>query len=267
MARSLIGMIEAGFWGAAGGAALVVGAFIALRASLSARTVGLIMGFGAGVLISAVAYELIIEAIELAAGTGATAVGLAVGALTFFAGDTLITRRGQARRSAVVNHFSESPPPETSSVAAAATEGGQAIALGAILDGIPESIVVGASLLGGAGVSIALVAAVFISNVPESIAATDDLMRGGMPPGRIIRMWVILTAIFGLSAALGYLIIGALPGTVQAFVEAFAGGALLTMLADSMIPEAYERARLWAGLCLVLGFALALGLAALESQT
>jgi ZIP family zinc transporter len=258
-------MIEAGFWGAVGGAALVIGAVIALRASLSTRTVGLIMGFGAGVLISAVAYELIIEAIRLAAGTGATAVGMAVGALTFFIGDTLITRRGLARRNMAVDRSSESPPrTETSSSAAA--EGGQAIVLGAILDGIPESIVIGASLLGGAGVSVSMVAAVFISNVPESIAATDDLVRGGTPPGRIIRLWVILTAVFGLSAALGYVLVGALPATVQAFVEAFAGGALLTMLADSMIPEAYERARLLAGLCLVLGFALALGLAALQSQ-
>jgi ZIP family zinc transporter len=221
------------------------------------------MGFGAGVLIGAVAYELIIEAIELAAGSGATAVGLAVGALTFFAGDTLIMRRGVAPRTGV-DRPSRSPlGTEPGSVATA--EAGQAIVLGAILDGIPESIVIGASLLGGAAVSVALVAAVFISNVPESIAATDDLVRGGTPAGRIIRMWVILTAVFGLSSALGYLIIGVLPTTVQAFVEGFAGGALLTMLADSMIPEAYERARLWAGLCLVLGFAVALGLVALES--
>jgi ZIP family zinc transporter len=254
-------MIEAGFWGAVGGVALVIGALIALRASLSSRTVGLIMGFGSGVLISAVAYELIIEAIQLAAGTGATALGLAAGAVTFFVGDTLITRRGPAGLAVADDQSSQLPTSESGSVAAAA--GGQAIVLGAILDGIPESIVIGTSLLSGFGVSVAMVAAVFISNVPESIAATDDLVRGGTPAGRIIRMWLILTGVFGLSAALGYLIIGALPGTVQAFVEAFAGGALLTMLADSMIPEAYERARLWAGLCLVLGFALALGLAAL----
>jgi ZIP family zinc transporter len=215
------------------------------------------MGFGAGVLISAVAYELIVEALELAGGTGATAVGLAVGAMTFFAGDTLIERRG--RHAAVLDPSTESTPRNS-------VESGQAIVLGAILDGIPESIVIGASLLGSAGVSVAMVAAVFISNVPESIAATDDLVRGGTPGGRILRMWIILTAVFGFAAALGYLIIGALPGTVQAFVEAFAGGALLTMLGDSMIPEAYERARLWAGLCLVLGFALALGLVAIQAQ-
>jgi ZIP family zinc transporter len=180
-------MIEAGFWGAVGGVALLIGALIALRASLSSRTVGLIMSFGAGVLISAVTYELIVEAIKLAAGTGVTAVGLAAGALTFFVGDTLIMRRGIARRP-VVDPSVESPPgTEPGSVAGA--EGGQAIVPGAILDGIPQSIVIGASLLGGTMVSVALVAAVFISNVPESIAATDDLVRGGTPAGRIIRMW------------------------------------------------------------------------------
>src|SRR5207245_2267493 len=104
--------------------------------------------------------------------------------LTFFAGDTLIARRGLRRRKSAAGVSAAADTSE----ADAKAESGQAIVLGATLDGIPESIVIGASLLGGGGVSVAMLAAVFVSNVPESIAATDDLVRGGTPPPRIIRM-------------------------------------------------------------------------------
>jgi ZIP family zinc transporter len=169
--------------------------------------------------------------------------------LTFFVGDAWIERR--SRRS------SDARSSEGAS--------GQEIMLGTILDGIPESIVIGTSLLGGAGVSTAMVAAVFISNLPESIAASDGLARGGMPATRILGMWLVLSLVCAVASALGYGIVGALPIGIAAFVQAFAAGALLTLLGDSMIPEAYVRARQWAGLWLVLGFAVAFGLTALEA--
>src|SRR5262249_1732929 len=143
--------------------------------------------------------------------------------------------------------------------------GGRDIVLGAILDGIPESIVIGTSLLGGGTVNVAMVAAVFISNLPESIAASDGLARSGTPAARLFGLWLALCLVCAVAAALGYGIVGALPAGVGAFVQAFAAGALLTMLGDSMIPEAYARARHWAGLCLVLGFAVSFGLTALEA--
>jgi ZIP family zinc transporter len=142
---------------------------------------------------------------------------------------------------------------------------GGAIALGTVLDGIPESIVIGISLLDGTGVSAAMVAAVVLSNLPEAIAATDGLARAGTPRGRILGLWVALALVSAAAAALGYAVVGRLPGAVAAFVQAFAGGALLTMLGDTMIPEAYAQARRVAGLLLVLGFALAFALSALEA--
>jgi zinc transporter, ZIP family len=252
-------VLEAAFWGLVGGIALVIGAVFALVKAPSSRVVGLIMAFGAGVLISAVAYELVAKAFVAAARSGAVALGLAAGAVTYFVGDILIARGANMRRN------SAGAAQNVAAAGASAAEGGQALALGALLDGIPESIVIGTSMLSGSGVSVAMVVAVFVSNLPEAIAATDDLVRSEVPGQRIVGMWMVLALIFAVAAALGFSVVGALPAEVQAFIQAFAAGALLTMLGNTMIPEGYERARHWAGLCLVLGFALAFGLAAVEA--
>jgi zinc transporter, ZIP family len=208
------------------------------------------MAFGAGVLISAVAYELVTEAYITAAGAGGLALGLAGGALTYFAGDAAIERFGSAQ----------------SNPTAGAHEGVSALAivLGIILDGVPESIVLGLTVLGGGGVSIAFLAAVFLSNMPESIAATTGLKAGGWKPDRIMGLWLLVVLVAGIAAALGYVCLdGASPRTI-AFVNAFAAGAILTMLADTLMPEAFEHGGKPVGLLTTLGFAMAFGLTVLN---
>src|SRR3954469_9163921 len=244
-------MLEAAFWGAVGGIALVIGALITFRFTLKERTIGLIMAFGAGVLISAVAYELVGEAAKAAGGSGAVGLGLAAGALTFFAGDSFISSRGGGERK--------------DAGGAGASGNGLAILLGTVLDGIPESIVIGVSLVGGQGVSVPMVAAVFLSNLPEAVASTSGLLQGDMSRARIMGFWGALAGVCAISAALGFAVVSALPAGVTAFVEAFAGGALLTMLGDTMIPDGYEAAGRVAGIVLVLGFALSFGLTVLEA--
>jgi len=248
-------MLEAAFWGLFGGLALVAGALLTYAVTPQPRTVGLVMAFGAGVLLSAVAYELVGEAFRTAGGHGVVALGTAAGALTFYAGVVRLARRAAGRKD-----------PGGAPAAGGAGEGAGAIALGAVLDGIPESIVVGVSLLSGE-VSLAMVAAVFVSNLPEAIAATDGLRRSGTHRARVLALWVGLALVCAAAAALGYGVVGALPGAVAAFVQSFAAGALLTMLGDSMIPEAYDQAGRVTGLLLVLGFAVSFGLTALEVLT
>lgn len=233
-------------WGFVAGASLLLGAFVALRVRPTQRANGLIMAFGAGVLISAVAYELVAEAISADVSLGFVALGLGTGALAFYVGALLLDRAGGQQRKSSEGVQSEAPS--------------LAIALGALLDGVPESIVLGLSFLTGEGVSVALLAAVFISNIPESIAATTGLSRAGWPRGRILLMWTAIAVASGLAAGLGYGIFANSSGLTGAFAQAFAAGAMLTMLADTMMPEAFRYGGRQTGLLTVLGFATALGL-------
>jgi zinc transporter, ZIP family len=243
---------EALFWGLFAGSSLILGGAIGLWLPLPRELRGLIMGFGAGVLISAVAYELVDDAFEAADGFAIVAIGLFVGAATFFLGDLYIDRMGGADRK------------RSDSTSAAAGGPALAIVLGIVLDGIPESAVIGLTLLGGAGVSAAMIVAVFLSNLPEAIAATTGLARSGWSQRQILALWVGVTLVSGLSALLGFVIFDGASASWLAFVLAFAAGAILTMLADTMLPEAFERSGKWTGLATTLGFAVAFAVTALE---
>jgi ZIP family zinc transporter len=243
-------MGEAFAWGLIAASSLLLGGLLALRRPMGLRPLGLIMAFGAGVLISAVAYELVEDAFGTAGGSGAVALGLFAGAFTFYFGDVAIDRfGGEGRKSAV---------------------GGQdagtalAIVLGTVLDGIPESIVLGLSLLGGGGVSVAMLAAVFLSNLPEALSSTAGLSKSGWGRPRILALWTAVTVVSGLSALAGYALFDGAPAATIAFVQAFAGGALLTMLADTMMPEAFKYGGKQVGLVTTLGFALAFFITTLE---
>jgi zinc transporter, ZIP family len=241
---------EAFFWGAVGGAALVVGALLATQLHVDRRVLGLIMAFGAGVLVSAVAFDLVEEAFDTSAGAGGVAAGFFAGAIVFFAGDALIDRMGGNQRK--------------SSGGEQADGSGLAIVLGAVLDGIPESIVLGIGLLGGTGVSVAFIAAVSLSNLPEGLAATTGLRSAGWSRRDVFLLWGGVALISALASLVGYAAFdGVGPGTV-AFVLAFAGGAILTMLADTMMPEAYEKEGRLVGLATAAGFALAFALHTIE---
>ncbi|MFL5759445.1 MAG: ZIP family metal transporter [Thermomicrobiales bacterium] len=235
-------MIEAAFWGAFSASSLLLGAWIASRFVLPTRLVGLVMGFGAGALISAVSFDLIADAIDTGSGTGALASGIATGALTFFIGDWYIDRRGGANRKEIGEDREDG--------------NASAILLGTVLDGIPESIVVGASLITGS-VSAAMVAAAFISNLPEALGATTGLATAKTSTTRIFAMWIGIVALSGASAAFGYQVLQDAAPSVGAFFQAFAAGAILTMLADTMMPEAFDEGGKLVGLCTVLGFAVA----------
>jgi zinc transporter, ZIP family len=243
-------MGEAFAWGLIAASSLLLGGLLALRRPIGLRPLGLTMAFGAGVLISAVAYELVEDAFGTAGGSGAVALGLFAGALTFYLGDLAIDRLGgEGRKSAA---------------------GGQdagvalAIVLGTVLDGIPESIVLGLSLLGGGGVSVAMLTAVFLSNLPEALSSTAGLAKSGWRRQKVLGLWVVVTVVSGISSLAGYAFFDEASAATVAFVQAFAGGALLTMLADTMMPEAFRYGGKQVGLVTTLGFALAFFITTLE---
>lgn len=242
-------MGQALWWGLVAGSSVVLGGFLALRVAIPNRVLGVVMAFGAGVLISAVAYELVQEAIATSGGEGGVPLGLFSGALAFAIGDELLARRGaHARKSS----------------GGAVGASGLAIVLGIILDGIPEAAVLGLTVLEDGSVSAAMLVAVFLSNLPEAIAATVGLRRSGWAQGRIMLLWTGVALVTAVASFAGYALFDdAGPGTI-AFVLAFAGGAILTMLAQTMMPEAYEHGGRLVGLATTVGFAVAFGISYLE---
>lgn len=230
--------LAAAGWGALGAASLLAGAWLAIHWRPPARTVGLIMGFGVGMLLGAITYDLIpTEAL----GNGGIFAAFAGGALVYFGVDRAVTGRHHGEGTA-----------------------SKSIVLGALLDGIPESLVLGMSLAAGGQVSIAFLAAVFLSNLPEALGATSGMLKAGQRTGSIYKMWALIVAVAAVSAAVGYWVLQAVPVADGGYVEAFAAGAVLTMLINSMIPEAVREGRRWTGLLVALGFAIAGGLTLLE---
>ena len=199
------------------------------------------MAFGAGVLLSSVAFELMDEAYEVG-GIDAAAPGLLLGAAVFYVADREVNRRGGERRKN-----------------AGERQGGSAaaIAIGALLDGIPESAAIGISLIEGGGVGIALVAAVFLSNVPEGLSSAAGMKRAGRSPAYVFGLWGAVTLASTLAALLGYLFLAGASGNVVAAIQSFAAGAILTMLASTMMPEAYEEGGPFVGVVTTVGFLLA----------
>lgn len=238
-------MAEAAFWGLLTAGSLWVGAFIAVGARPGSRWIGLTMAFGAGALIAAVAYELVLEGFET--NPGFAAVGFAVGGLAFYVGDVLIDRRG--------GHGRKSMKGESQLAGSAAS-----IVLGTILDGIPESFVLGASLLQDGTVPVAVVVGVFVSNIPESLSATSGLLAAGWSRGRVFALWSAVVAVSVVAAASGWLLLDVMPAGEGAFALGFAAGALLVMLADTLMPEAFELGGREVGLMTGLGFALGFAL-------
>jgi zinc transporter, ZIP family len=239
----------AGVYGAIAASSLIIGALIALVRTVPKRQLGLIMAFGSGVLISSVAYELVEEAVAIG-GQIPLAAGLALGSVVFFLGDRLIDGLGGQGMGSV--NGPESPG------------SGLAIVLGAALDGVPESIVLGLTIASGGETGLAFFAAVFLSNLPEGIAGTAGLQKGGWDRWRIIRLWSIVVIASAIASLVGATLLAGGQGEVHAFILGFAGGAILTMLADTLIPEAFENAGNLAGLMTTLGFGLAFALSLLD---
>jgi len=230
-------------WGALSASSLVVGALLGLARQWPVRLIGVVLGFGAGALISAVSFELFEEGAS-EGSVQSVALGLAAGGLVYFVLDGLIERIGGSRRQD--------------------GQAGSALALGAFLDGIPEQAVLGIGLGGGQGVSVALLVAIFVSNLPESIGSASELRAEGRTRRFILRLWIAVAVVCWLATPLGYGAADVTSGNLKAIINGFAGGALLVMLVDSMIPEAAAKARRPAGLATVLGFSLSAGLSSMS---
>jgi ZIP family zinc transporter len=222
-------------WGALAASSLVIGALLSLARDWPERVVGLVLAFGAGALISAVSFELAEEGVAIG-GAGPVGIGFALGAVTYFVLDGLVERRGSDPASA--------------------------LALGAFLDGIPEQLVLGLGLAAGDEVSVGLLGAIFVSNLPEAIGSASEMRAQGRRKETILRLWIAVAVVCTLASVAGFAIADSLSGELEGGFNGFAAGALLVMLADSMIPEARKAGRV-TGLATAFGFAVAAALSTL----
>jgi zinc transporter, ZIP family len=222
-------VLEAAFWGFFAAGSLLLGAALALWRPWSTRTIGLVMAFGTGVLFSSVAFDLVEDALDTAGGRPTTA-GIAMGAVTYFVGDMVVSRRGGSDRKSATAAEGSTDADEAGNPAA--------IVVGAVLDGIPESVAIGISLLEGGHVGGVFVAAVFMSNVPEALSASAGLAKQGRPARSIFRLWAAVVAASTLASLAGYALLDGTSVDTIGFLSAFAAGAVLTMLASTMAPEA-----------------------------
>jgi zinc transporter, ZIP family len=232
-------VLTAFLWGIVAASSLLLGAVLGVYRQWDRRLVGLVLGFGAGALIASVSFELVEEGMRVA-GALPVALGLATGALAFFAGDRYVARIGGR---------------------AGGSSAGLPLLLGALLDGIPEQTVLGIGLAAGEGVSVALLVAIFVSNLPEAIGSATEMKSAGRRSRTIIVGWTIVALVCALATIAGYAV-SRLVGTGA--VDGFAAGALLVMLVGSMVPEAKEKAAIGAGLAAVIGYAVAAGLSVIS---
>lgn len=236
--------MQAGLWGLFAGGALLVGALVAWCVHVPQRVVASVMAFGAGVLISALAFDLVDEA-ETSGGLLPTVLGFLAGAVVYVLANVALAERG-------ARHRKRSGRQQPSEDAQAGS--GSAIAVGALLDGIPESVVLGLSLLGGHGVGVPVLAAIFISNLPEGLSSAAGMKQGGRSARYVFGVWTGVAVASGLAGLLGCLLLQGAPAELVAGITALAAGAILTMVADTMIPEAFEDTHLYAGLIATVGF-------------
>jgi zinc transporter, ZIP family len=222
-------------WGALAASSLVIGALLSLARDWPERLVGLVLAFGAGALISAVSFELAEEGVAIG-GAGPVGIGFALGAVTYFVLDGLVERRGSGPASA--------------------------LGLGAFLDGIPEQLVLGLGVATGDEVSVGLLGAIFVSNLPEAIGSASEMRAQGRRKETLLRLWIAVAVVCTLASVAGFAIADSLSGELEGGFNGFAAGALLVMLADSMIPEARKAGRV-TGLATAFGFAAAAALSSL----
>ncbi|MGE5607681.1 MAG: ZIP family metal transporter, partial [Bacillota bacterium] len=215
--------------------------------SLPQRLIAAVMAFGSGTLISALSFELMNEAYKRG-GFDSTSIGFVGGAAVYTAANWFLARHGAKHRKRSGNQ----QPSEKDSPGS-----GLAIAVGALLDGIPESVVIGTTMLAGGTVSWVAVVAIFLSNLPEGLSSSAGMKKAGRSVAYVFGVWLAIAVISGIAAWAGYAIFGHFSADVIAATTAVAAGAILSMLADTMIPEAFETAHDFAGLITVIGFLVA----------
>ncbi len=236
--------LQAGLWGLLAGSALLIGAAAGYFMRLAPQFIAAVMAFGSGVLISVLSFDLMDEAYAKG-GFDATAIGFLSGAAIYTMANWWLGHKGARHRK----RSGDQQPTEHEDKGS-----GLAIAIGALLDGIPESIVIGLSMIAGGSVSTVAVIGIFLSNIPEGMSSSSGMKRSGRSAGYVFGIWLVIALLSGLASLCGYAIFSGFSPDVVAATTAVAAGGILAMLADTMMPEAFEEVHDFTGLITVMGF-------------
>jgi len=237
-------MVQAFLFGAISGFSLLFGAIVGSAFNLKQKTIARFMAFGSGVLVCALTFGLMEEAFGHG-GFDAIIIGFLAGGVSFVAGDYLVHIRGGRRhkRKQLVDAKKES--------------NGKIITIGALLDGIPESVALGVALFSGQGRGLLMLVAIALSNFPEGISSVNGLRKEGFSRKKIFVMWTFVAILTLVVTLLSFSLLHNVTPNTIGVIEAFAAGAILAMLADSMMPEAFEEGGFSMGLLTVMGFLFA----------
>ena len=242
----LPGWLQAAGWGLLSSSGLLIGAVAGYYAPLGHTTVARAMTFAAGVLLAVVAVDLVVKS-RAAASLHWTATGLLCGAAVFSSVNWLFSRRGAQHRKRCGECVAQ--PDEAQQPGS-----GMAIAAGTFLDGVPEGVVLGLGVLHHGAPGLGTVAAFFLANIPEALSSCAGMRRAGRSARYVFGLWVGIALMIGLAAAFAALVLRGTGVAVRGTVEAFAAGAILALVSETMIPEAFHDSPLFNGLLVVVGF-------------
>jgi ZIP family zinc transporter len=215
---------------------LILCGLVVFWISVPSGIVGGLGGVGAGLLLGAVAFDLVPSAEQLS--DLEIALWMVVGAAVFLLSDRWVDKR-----------FGEQGP-----------SAALGIVIGSVIDGVPESLIFGIQIAMGISISTAFLVAVFVSNVPQALAPSADLVKAGWGKGKLVGLWTLVAVACGVAAAVGWGAATATSDANGARAAALAMGGVLTMLTDSLMPFSFDRAKAWAGVWTAIGFVAALAM-------
>ena len=238
--------LQAAGWGLLSGSGLLIGAVGGYYSRLQHSFISRVMTFAAGVLLAVVAVDLVINA-RGATSLHWTVMGLLCGAAVFSSVNWLLSRRGAQHRKRC-GECVEQPEEEQQ------PGSGLAIAAGTFLDGVPEGMVLGLSVLHQGAPGLGTVTAFFLANIPEALSSSAGMRKAGRSARYVFGVWIGIALMIGLAAMVAGLVLRGTGPAVRGTVEAFAAGAILALVSETMIPEAFHGSPQFNGLLLVVGF-------------
>lgn len=226
---------------------------MSLFTDLSKKLITMIMAFGSGVLFATLTFSILVEAFNVTHTLPATILGLILGGISYGIANAILERKSINKSSKSKDIIANSKTTTNSS-----PPSGKSLFIGSVMDNIPENAALGITLASGGIINIAFLVAIFISNLPEGLASTSDMKSSGLSRRYIITLWSVAVVIGTLSTTIGYSVLSYASPSIISITIAFAAGAILVMLAETMIPEAFRRESFGNGVALLAGFVIAI---------